>query len=82
MLMCLNALSIKVPISLIIIISPHSLSIRIIYYKIWKPRLYVLFQDQILCTFLLTQATTKIISKVKLKFPKVHSFNWGFSGHL
>ena len=82
MLMCLNALSIKVPIPLIIIISPHSLSIRIIYYKIWKPRLYVLFQDQKQCTFLLTQATTKIISKVKLKFPKVHSFNWGFSGHL
>lgn len=24
----------------------------------------------------------KDYSKVKLKFSKVHSFNWGFSGHL
>ena len=83
MLMCLNALSIKVPISLIIIISPHSLSIRIIYIIKFGSLVYMsCFRIRNSVLFLLTQATTKIISKVKLKFPKVHSFNWGFSGHL
>ena len=83
MLMCLNALSIKVPISLIIIISPHSVSIRIIYIIKFGSLVYMsCFRIRNSVLFLLTQATTKIISKVKLKFPKVHSFNWGFSGHL
>ena len=51
-----------------------SINQNYIYYKIWKPRLYVLFQDQKQCTFFIDPGYHKDYFQSETEIPQSSFF--------